>query len=300
MPKIRVLAISPALDVTFEIGSLRVGETNRAGQTSLAAGGKGVNVARTLALAGADFQLLAPLGGKTGDLIESLLASEGIALHRVDVIVETRVSVALVEKSATLINQAASAIDEAAYQELVDALKSPGQVTVISGSVPSGLSDRFQEMLLIARSSSEILIVDTSGESLLDAASVGADFLKPNLSELMQATGEADLAQAGAKLLELGAGAVLCSLGEEGAQLIRPGKTLAAVGPTVSGNPTGAGDAMVAAVAIALAAGADDEELLRKAIAAGALAVAERTAGVVDWQQLGKLEVEVMVREVMS
>jgi tagatose 6-phosphate kinase len=59
--------------------------------------------------------------------------------------------------------------------------------------------------------------------------------------------------------------------------------------PEVAGNPTGAGDAMVAIAARQLLIGASDRELLAQAVAAGSLAAAELVAGVIDFQRLEAL-----------
>jgi fructose-1-phosphate kinase PfkB-like protein len=65
----------------------------------------------------------------------------------------------------------------------------------------------------------------------------------------------------------------------------------------VVGNPTGAGDAMVALAAISLLEGKSDSDLLATSVAAGSLAVEEAVAGVIDWSKLADLAASIEIRE---
>lgn len=297
MQRVRVLAISPALDITMDLETLQQGATNRSTRTLISPGGKGINVSRVLSQGGYQVQLVAPLGGAIGELIEHSLASYSLELKPVHTLANSRLSVALVEKVVTSVNQLAVEIDNDALERLLIELASNSEITVVSGSVPQGFEVGFRRVLETVRKSSKLLVVDTSGPALLSAAASGADFLKPNSHEIAEATGETDIRLASRVLIEAGAKAVLCSLGERGAVLIRSGSALAAKGPEVVGNPTGAGDAMVAALVAALSEGCSDEELLRKAVAAGGLAVTESTAGKIDWGLLVSSEASIEVRE---
>jgi D-beta-D-heptose 7-phosphate kinase/D-beta-D-heptose 1-phosphate adenosyltransferase len=96
----------------------------------------------------------------------------------------------------------------------------------------------------------------------------GASLVKPNREEAAAAAGieirdEATLRAAGARLLERWqAGAVLISRGEEGMALFKPGGVVRTF-PTVARevfDVTGAGDTVIAACALALAAGGTLEE----------------------------------------
>ena len=127
-------------------------------------------------------------------------------------------------------------------------------------------------------------IIDTSGAGLLAAASAGATVLKPNRQELAEATGLGDPLAGARHLLALGAGLVLLSLGEEGMVALAasdPERLHSARLPRVlRGNPTGAGDAAVAAAAVAYATGQHRiDQVLRAATAWSAAAVLMPLAG---------------------
>jgi tagatose 6-phosphate kinase len=101
-----------------------------------------------------------------------------------------------------------------------------------------------------------------------------------------------------AHLLSLGAKRVLVSLVELGAKLFTNQKVLSVRVSKVEGNPTGAGDAMVAAASWSLDQGLTDSQLLQIAAAAGSLAVLEAVAGQINWEKLANLANTLEVEEV--
>jgi tagatose 6-phosphate kinase len=96
---------------------------------------------------------------------------------------------------------------------------------------------------------------------------------------------------AGAEWLrELGAGAVVASAGPEGFFAFTGSGRWRALPPeVVAGNPTGAGDASVAALARGLAADLPWPEILADAVALSAAAVAAPVAGAVDLPTMTRL-----------
>jgi len=157
-------------------------------------------------------------------------------------------------------------------------------VVVLSGSLPSGLDgDAYAELVGAARERGVPAVLDTSGEPLLTALRAGPALVKPNADELREALGTKDPAAGAAALRDAGADAVAVSLGpsgmfartSEGAWRARPPQQ-------VAGNPTGAGDAAVAALSAGLAAGTPWPERLRQAVAVSAAAVLAPLAGDFD------------------
>jgi fructose-1-phosphate kinase PfkB-like protein len=136
------------------------------------------------------------------------------------------------------------------------------------------------------------VVVDTSGPGILAAARAGAHVLKPNRHELAEVTGYDRPLEGAHALIDLGAGLVMVSLGADGLMLVGGGRepVSARLARSLRGNPTGAGDAAVAAIASALASGADlrgrtaaaaraREALARRAVAWSASAVLMPLAG---------------------
>ncbi|GAA4358159.1 1-phosphofructokinase family hexose kinase [Microbacterium rhizosphaerae] len=287
----RIVAVTPnpALDMTWHVDGLSVGESHRVGPARVRAGGKGLNVARVAAQQGADVVAVTTCGGSTGAEFAAELAASGIPHVLVPVDPPTRRSVAIVDAAtgdATVLNERGSDPGAAAWLALVAATTdaaAAAAVLVVSGSLPPGAPDAVvPELVGIAASRGIPSIVDTSGAPLLAAARAGATVLKPNRAELVEATGIDDPVAAARTLLEHGTRLVLLSLGAGGMLAVTADtEPLHARLPEVlAGNPTGAGDAAVAAASVLLACGVHDPaSLLRAAVAWSAAAVLEPVAG---------------------
>jgi 1-phosphofructokinase family hexose kinase len=300
---------NPALDVTYRVTALEVHATNRVSEVTERPGGKGVNVARVLAQRGADVAVYGFLGGRTGARLAELLAelAPGIAQRWTEVAGETRRTVAVVDASdTTMFNEAGAPVADDDWDRLVADVAArcrPGDVVTVSGSLPAGSApEQLARLVTAARRAGAVVVADTSGPALIAAARAGADVLKPNLHELLDATGERSVPVAVAALRASGAGAVVVSRGEEGLLLGLEGRTVQArLGRVLQGNPTGAGDALVAALASALAApGGPSARLvgaLPHAVAWSAAAVLSPVAGEVDESTVAALLQEVEVKE---
>ncbi|PKI91271.1 hypothetical protein CW368_07425 [Actinomycetales bacterium SN12] len=169
-------------------------------------------------------------------------------------------------------------------------------VLVISGSFPPDTPDDvLPSLIALGRDAGATVIVDTSGPALLAAADAGASVLKPNEHELRDATGLDDPVDGARELIRRGAELVLLSLGADGMLAVTPTASgdvhvlHARLGEVLAGNPTGAGDAAVAACAVLMDAGTHDpEQILRRATAWSAAAVLMPLAGEIhpSWPEL--------------
>lgn len=297
MPRSRTIVTvtpNPALDVTYHVAAIHLGASHRVADPAMRAGGKGLNVARVAHSQGHLVLAVAPVGGATGALFRSELETACLPAKLIDSPTETRRSLAFVDTAlggdATLFNEAGAAQPPEILEKLLaaaeDAAASSGEAIVVgSGSLPGGEGTGFYARLARLASSAGVpCILDAAGHALLEAAGAGAALLKPNEHELRAATGLASPADGAAELLRRGARRVLVSLGAKGlllADAARPGELLTARLPfALNGNPTGAGDAAVAAVAACFAEGIDDPEtVLRRAVAWSAAAVLMPVAG---------------------
>ncbi|WP_323189373.1 PfkB family carbohydrate kinase [Kitasatospora sp. NBC_00240] len=149
-----------------------------------------------------------------------------------------------------------------------------------------------------AAAAGAVTVLDTSGPPLLAALGAGPHVVKPNAAELAAVTGQTDTAVAAAGLRALGARAVVASSGPDGLHAITADGSWQARPPALlSGNPTGAGDACVAALAAGLATGAPWPEVLREAVALSAAAVPCPVAGDFDAEIYRRLRTTVPVEE---
>lgn len=288
-----IVTVTPnaAVDLTYSLPDIRFGDTNRVATAIARAGGKGLNVARVIHQQGHKVEAIATAGGLTGRALVGDLARAGIRTRIVTVAGDTRRTIALVEsrrERTTILNE--HGVDHTPQEWLqltkaTTAALAAASCLVGSGSLPPGADKGFYAQLVaLARERDVPSVIDTSGPALLAAARAGASVLKPNREELVQATGISDPVDGARALLQLGAELVLVSIGDRGMIALSreyPQAPLHARLPRVlAGNATGAGDAAVAGVAVALSKGTTDvEALLRQATAWSAAAVLMPLAG---------------------
>lgn len=281
------ITLNAALDVTYEVPLLQPGQSHTVRRTTAQAGGKGINVARVVTSLGRRATISGLIAGTTGALIRADLERSGLRDELVEVGGESRRTMTVVDAdSATAFNETGDALTFAwddVERRMLELARSH-RVVVASGSVPVGVPvDVYARIVRAGHSVGGVVIVDASGDALLEAARAGADIVKPNADELLTATGRTSIDDGIADLIDAGAGGIAASLGADGIRFHHRGRTLhARPHRSVLGNPTGAGDAAVAALAIGLDEQWPLEDSLRHAIALSASAVAHPLAGHID------------------
>jgi 1-phosphofructokinase len=277
------LTLNPSLDRTIEVAELTRGAMVRATATRLDPGGKGVNVARALAAHGVATRAVVPVGGPQGVQLLSLLEAEGLDVWAVPVSESTRSNVSLVEPDGTVtkINEPGGSLRDLDLEDIVAAVLAAAagaDWVVASGSLPPGVPDTFYARLGTLLAGRGVrFAVDTSGPALTAALGAKPALVKPNRGELAELVGRridtlADAVRAAAALRSAGAGAVLASLGVDGAVLVDGAGVRYGESPVDRRrSAVGAGDAMLAGF---LAAGVNGRDALVEALSWGAAAVA--------------------------
>lgn len=176
----------------------------------------------------------------------------------------------------------------------------PGsRALVLSGSLPGGVQpDAYAGLVRLARERGVPVVLDAAGPALTEALGARPTVIKPNAAELREATGLDDPLAAARQLLAAGARTVVASLGPDGLLAVTPaGARRAFLTPPaeIRGNPTGAGDAAVAALAFSLADGAPLPVALSHAVALSAATVHAPYAGRFDQQQYQRYLTRVQV-----
>lgn len=286
------VAPSPAIDVTYQVDGFVVGGTNRVGQVTHRPGGKAVNVARVLTTIGTEALVLAPVGGATGAQFREELVGLGVPAELVDAGEPTRRTVTVVDAAgeATLFAEPAKIADWTAVTERFACLLPSSDVVVISGSLPWGAGpDAVAELVRAARRADRPVVVDTSGRALARAVAAEPTIVKPNADELTELTGRADPVVAVDELVHKGPRMVVASLGADGVIAAGPtGRWRARPAARLRGNPTGAGDALVAGLANGLAAHLNVPDMLADGVALSAAAVLQPFAGDVDPDEVAR------------
>jgi tagatose 6-phosphate kinase len=305
-----IVTVTPnvALDITYEVARLVPHASHRVAAVRAMAGGKGINVASVLTVLGNPTTAVGVVGGVTGELVRTDLAARGIPHVLVEADHETRRTVTVVslaDGEATAFNEPGPTILGAEWSSLLSTVRglvaepagSTG-VLVGSGSVPGGFpDDGYAQLVRVAAEAGWRTVVDTSGRALLAAVAGRPDLVKPNARELAEVSGVDDPVAGAKALQDKGARDVLVSLGPDGLVLVGGDGDVVRAGLEAgpAGNATGAGDAVVAAVARSLEAGAAPESLLTDAVAWSAAAVLQPVAGMVDEADVARLRGQVRV-----
>ncbi|MFS0895158.1 1-phosphofructokinase family hexose kinase [Microbacterium sp. 179-I 3D3 NHS] len=248
---IAILALSPALDVTYDLDALRHGEINRPLATTAVAGGKALNAARAARALGADVHVTVALGGENGERVGRRLRADGVAMTEVALAAETRTCLALVEAgggaSSTDVYEPAAPLAELEWARFAAAVRSaPAAAWLgLSGSIPGGVPlEGLRALLAEARSRGSRVALDTSGAALGRLAGE-SDLLKVNRAEAADLLGR-DLSDAAAACAALhdrfGVDAVVTD-GVRGGAALHDGEPHRLPAPQSVGRyPAGSGD----------------------------------------------------------
>ena len=247
--------------------------------------GGAANVAWNCKALGAQTRLLTVVGrDEPGEQLTRLLKKEGIqaSLHR-DAKLDTTQKLRVIGRKQQLLRidfekPPSREVLAAKLEEFRSALPEC-DVVILSDYGKGGLT-HITEMIRAARKAAKRVLADPKGDDY--SRYKGASIITPNLAELREVVGrwenEKDLKSRATALREkLGLEALLLTRGEEGMTLFTKSKTttIPAEAREVF-DVTGAGDTVIAALAVMLGAGAGLENAVR---------IANRAAGIV----VGKL-----------
>ncbi len=286
------LTVNPSLDRTIMLaGALHPGEVQLALSAREDAGGKGINVARAIAAAGAETVAVLPLA--LDDPFEAALRAAGVRALPVPVHGHARANITItdplgVTTKLNLPGAPLGSADAAAVIAAVVDASAGARWLVLSGSLPPGVGDGFYADVIRAvrdahGTDAPRVAVDTSGPALRAAVEHATpDLIKPNDEELAELAGvtldgTADLADSvvaiARRFVPSRVGAALVTLGAEGAVLVSGDGAWRGVPPRVTVSSTvGAGDSSLAGYLLADSAGAAPAERLRLSIRYGAAA----------------------------
>ncbi|HEY0602286.1 MAG TPA: ribokinase [Herpetosiphonaceae bacterium] len=241
-------------------------------------GGKGLNQAVAARRMGASVAMVARVGADDfGRRITQALHDEGIDAAQVqsDDPQPTGTAVILVEESGenniVVIPGANGALTTADIDRAAEQIRSAG-VLLLQLEVP--LETTLHAAQLARAAGTTVILTPAPAQRLPSALFATTDVLVPNEVEVAQVLGtQARPSDAAQALLAQGCGAVVVTLGAQGALLVTAeGEQAIAPFAVTPVDTVGAGDAFVGALAAGLAKGQDLTIVLRYASAAGAIA----------------------------
>jgi 1-phosphofructokinase len=294
------LTLNPSVDRTVEVETLARGEVMRALGVRVDPGGKGINVSRALATHGLPTRAVVTVGGAEGEHLVTLLRDTGIEIVPVRIRGAIRSNITVVEPDGTTtkFNEPGAQLSPEELASVFAAVKiavESADWLVASGSLPPGTpATVYADLVRSLVGSGTCVAIDTSGPALDAVLAAGPTLVKPNRDELAEVTGRqsltiADVVEAATRLRDLGAGAVLASLGGDGAVLVDDDGAIHGRTPAVLPlSSVGAGDAMLAGF---LAGGGKGADALVEALAWGAAAVLQPGSGMPSPQDIDRAAV---------
>ena len=287
MESIVSVSLNPAIDKSSGVNHVVAERKLYCHPPRFEAGGGGVNVSRAIKKLGGDSLLLYGKGGLTGERLEELLDEEGLTHRPFPIKGGTRESLVILEESTGQQYRFGMPGPEVNPEEckqllqvLADIDPSP-KYLVASGSLPPGApADFYARVARIGKKSGAKTIVDVSGEALEQALHEGVYLIKPNVREFRELVGdniqeESQIITEAKKMVESGKCEVLViSLGAAGALIVTSEMAEHILPPTVPIiSKVGAGDSMVAGIALSLYRGMSIRDSILYGIAAGTAAV---------------------------
>lgn len=313
---ILTVSLNVAIDRSVMVPNLALGRRHRSVESTTAAGGKGLNVARALTRLGSPVVATGFIGGLTGEQVVRRLERERIMADFTPIAEETRFNLAVVEPATgeqTEINERGPLVSEAeaeAFVERLDYLARGASICVLAGSLPPGLEEDFYARLIgILKQRGVEVVLDADGAAMAEGMKAGPSIITPNRAEAEELVGRefettTEIVEAVSELTEDGPESAvitlpdgcIASLGEDGADPVLRA-SIESLDPRSRG---GSGDAFVAGYVTGRHRRLDGRECLALGVACGAESTQHFGAGIVDPYEVERLAAEVVLEEVGS
>lgn len=295
------------VDKTYEVPNFAIGGYYHPASASTVAGGKGINVARSLAALQQPNVLTGFAGGNNGRFIAANLMEDGLKADLVSIAEESRVTINIIDRrqhTQTRVDEAGPLVTPTEIRRLHDKWKrnlAGSAMGIIAGSAPRGVNlELYGELVEIARSMKRPVILDARDELLARAVEAQPTVITPNLGELQRLVGRQltvpeGIIAAATDLVEDGIRVVLVTLGARGAIAVgRSNGVWWARPPAIERvSSVGSGDTFVAGFTAASMERRPFEERLRLAVACGAANAETVGAGRIDPARVKELEGQV-------
>lgn len=304
------VTLNPAADRTLYFSHFTIGEVNRVENEQIEPGGKGINVARIIKQLDYDVTVTGFLGEKNQTYFTDFFEKNGITDKFVRLPGSTRINIKLVDQKSNQvseINFPGQSCTDAYIQKLITVLKelaSPTTLVILSGSLPPGVPDTiYYELITHLNGHGCKVFLDASGQALAEGIKAKPFLIKPNISELKQILNdkledEIKIKHAINELLNTGISQVVVSMGGKGSLMADKSSILKISPPKVPINSTvGAGDSMVAGLAIGHLKNLPFLECGRLATAIAATSVAFPGAQIGSLKELSTLMTKVIIEK---
>ena len=286
---ILTVTLNAAIDKRYVVEEFREGEVNRVKECAYVPGGKGLNVSKPAAVAGAEVVATGFVGGHAGNYIEESLKAYHVTGDFYHLEAESRSCINIWDEKnqrQTEFLEPGFTVTEEEFQAFAEkfrGLVEQADVVTMSGSVPKGLDGTaYQRLVKIVKDAGKPVILDTSGKLLTMGIEACPTMIKPNIDEIRM-------------LVEV----VAVSLGADGSLAVGKEGVFRATVPKIQAvNTVGCGDSMIAGFALGFAEGAGLEETLRKASAISAAAALREETGFFVMEDMERLYPQIQIEKI--
>ena len=279
---VTTVTLNPCVDITVMLSGLKVGESNLTKSVQSRLGGKGINAAIMLQRLGVPCICSGIAFSDRAAELDTMLREQGIGSEFINTSGSVRTNIKIMDTEngvMTELNGRGDKVSSRTLRSLEDMLSriiEGSEILILGGSLPQGCpDDTYRRIIRRLRGKPLRVVVDTSGQPLLEAVKEKPFLIKPNLTELKNTFGcvgddLGDILRTCGRIVSLGVEMVCVSLGDKGAVLAhRNGSAFfAEPQPSEAKILHGAGDAMVAGICKAVIENGDQEHILRCGTAA--------------------------------
>jgi 1-phosphofructokinase family hexose kinase len=308
------VTLNAAIDKSLAVPNFRLGRRHRTVEQRTMAGGKGVNIARTLKALGQPVIATGFAGGATGTHIVEQLTEESILNDFVRIRDESRTNTSVLDPTTgaqTEINERGPSVtpqEVELFRDKLLYLARGAAIVVFAGSLPRGVEPDLYASLIRDLERSEVTtVIDTDGEPLRLAVRAEPDLVSPNVLEAEELVGhefasEEERSLAIAEIAALGPHEVIMTLPDGClAQVLIDGQKRlkrARIEPREPIAKRGSGDAFLAGYLAARYEGRPPDQCVRFGVACGAESTGRFGAGLLDAREarrlMGDVEIELV------
>jgi 1-phosphofructokinase family hexose kinase len=295
------VTLNAAIDKSLAVPNFKLGRRHRTVDQRTMAGGKGVNIARTLKALGQPVIATGFAGGATGTHIVEQLTEESILNDFVRIREESRTNTSVLDPTSgqqTEINERGPSVSEREVELFRDKLlylARGAAIVVFAGSLPPGVDADIYASLIGELERMEVTtVVDTDGEPLR----AEPDVVSPNVLEAEELVGhefagEEERSLVVREIAALGPREAIMTLPDGCfAQVLvdgRPRLKRARIEPREPIAKSGSGDAFLAGYLAARYEGRPPDQCLRFGVACGAESTGRLGAGLIDPREARRL-----------
>ena len=305
---VTVLALNPAVDISYEIPQLIEYQKVCASNTWHHPGGNGINVTRALAMLSVPVHCCSVTGGESGEMLLRLLGDDiGEQYTWFHIHGETRVNTTLLQKNPPgqyEITSSGPNVPPDVLERISSCFveSAGGGIAVLTGQLPSGVPDSlYRDLAERVSGQGGSVVVDAHGPELkyaLEAAPclvrlnqyVLEMYMKRRLEDLQQ------VADAARMIQQRGINFLCVSLGQDGAILANADDTWHCEAPKVHKQSTvGCGDALVAGLIAELRRGGTPEEMLRFGVICGSATASKPGTGLFERDEVDTASLDLKI-----